>query len=366
VRKQLRLLFRHFGRKEEGFEIHALLGDRGEAGLAQELEQARRSGIHVTMVPGFAREIRPGADRQVYGFLKQQLRTLAPFIVHTHSSKAGFLGRLAAHACAVPRIIHTPHVFPFQWTTGLKRSFYLSLERFAAGRCHSIVCVGKGQREDAVQRGGAPPEKLILIRNGVALPAPTTPGQRASLRVGLELPADVPTVGMVARLAPQKGVFTFLEAAARVQRQLPQAVFVLIGDGPLAAQVHARAAELHLGPPRFRLAGHLENAEKYYPAFDLLALTSHYEGLPYVLLEGMACGVPVVATDVLGSREVVIDGNSGLLTRPGDPADLAEKIISVLYSTTLRQTLAAGGRARVEKSFPLDAFLEGHRKLYRE
>jgi glycosyltransferase involved in cell wall biosynthesis len=365
VRKQLRLLFRQFAQPKEGYEIHALLGDRGEPGFAQDVEQARKLGVQVTLVPAFRREVQMGKDRETYRFLKERLAALTPYLVHTHSAKAGFLGRLAAHACGVPRIIHTPHVFPFQWATGLKGRFYLELERYAARRCHALVCVGKGQREDALQRRVAPPGKLVLIRNGIALPDPVTPGQRTSLRVALGLPPDVPTVGMVARLAPQKGVFTFLEAAARVLRRTPEVLFVLIGDGPLRADVHARAAQLGLGPAKLKLPGHLEDAEKCYPAFDVLALTSYYEGLPYVLLEGMAYGVPVVATDVLGSREVVIDGNSGLLTRPGDPADLAEKIFSIICSAELRRTLSAGARARVQKTFPLDPFLEAHRKLYK-
>jgi len=150
-----------------------------------------------------------------------------------------------------------------------------------------------------------------------------------------------------------------------VLRRTPEVLFVLIGDGPLRAEVHARAAQLGLGPAKLKLPGHLEDAEKCYPAFDVLALTSYYEGLPYVLLEGMAYGVPVVATDVLGSREVVIDGNSGLLTRPGDPADLAEKIFSIICSAESRRTLSAGARARVQKTFPLDPFLDAHRKLYK-
>src|SRR6185295_14572896 len=110
----------------------------------------------------------------------------------------------------------------------------------------------------------------------------------------------------------------------------PQAIFVLVGGGPLEKKLRARAAALKIPPANFHFLGHREDAEALYPAFDLLVLSSLYEGLPYVLLEAMALGVPVVATDVLGSRDVVVDGETGSLARVNDPADIAKKILTLL------------------------------------
>ncbi|MBI3828178.1 MAG: glycosyltransferase family 4 protein [Planctomycetes bacterium] len=365
VRKHLRELMRLFSRPEEGFEIHALLGDRGEPGLAAELEQLRAQGVRTAVLPALQRPIRLLRDRAAYAEIKRFIRELAPQLVHTHSSKAGFLGRLAAHAAGVPRIVHTAHVFPFQWATGLKGFFYTKLERYAARRCHAIVCVGASQREEALRIGLAPTEKVLLIPNGVEIPPPASLEEIAALRMRLQLPAKAPVVGMVARLAPQKGVRPFLEAAAQVVRARPDAIFVLAGGGPLEEEARARAAALGLTAGQFRFLGHVEDAERLYPAFDVLALSSLYEGLPYVLLEAMARGVPVVATDVQGSRDVIEHGVSGLLARPGNAADLAAKLSALLGDRSQREKLSGAALARVRERFSLEQFAAGHRKLYR-
>jgi glycosyltransferase involved in cell wall biosynthesis len=170
---------------------------------------------------------------------------------------------------------------------------------------------------------------------------------------------------MVARLAPQKGVGAFVQAAALVLKQRPDAVFCVVGGGPLTQQVRARMAELNVTPESFRLLGHREDAPALYPAFDVVALSSLYEGLPYVLLEAMAWGVPVVATDVLGSRDVVADGETGFLARLDDPAAIADRLLRLLNDAALRARCGAAARQRVADEFSFAAFVDGHRKLYR-
>jgi len=362
VRKHLRELVRVFARPEECFEIHMLLGDRGEPGFAAELEQFRAAGVQVDILPELAREIQPMQDWRAYRRLKARLRALAPDIVHTHGSKAGFLGRLAAHAAGVRRIVHTPHVFPFQWTTGLRRSMYLVLERHAAQRCHALVCVGPGQREEALALNVGAAGRFVLIPNGVPLLPEPTAEAVAQLRKELHVPPDAEVVGMVARLAPQKGVRFFLDAAVQVLRERPQAVFVLAGGGPLEHETRERAAAAGLDRERMKILGHREDAERLYPAFDVLVLSSLYEGLPYVLLEAMACGVPVVATDVAGSRDVLALGDAGLLAQP---QELAAPILRLLGDANLRKQLGAQARQRVRETFSLEQFVTGHQRLYR-
>jgi len=362
VRKHLRELVRAFSGSAAGFEMRMLLGDRHEPGFAAEVEQFRAAGVQVDILPELAREIRPVQDVRAYRHLKARLKLLAPDIVHTHGSKAGFLGRLAAHATGVRRIVHTPHVFPFQWTTGLRRSLYLALERHAAQRGHAVVCVGPGQREHALALGVASAERLVLIPNGVPLVPELTLEAVVRLRMELQVPQDAEVVGMVARLAPQKGVRFFLDAAVQVLRQRPQAVFVLVGGGPLEHETRARAAAAGLDPERMRILGHREDAERLYPAFDVLVLSSLYEGLPYVLLEAMACGVPVVATDVPGSHDVLAHGEAGLLAQPHE---LAMPILRLLGDANLRKQLGAQARQRVREAFSLEQFVTGHHRLYR-
>ncbi len=372
VRKHLRDLFRVFSEPGEGYEVHAILGDRGEPGLHEELAslQAQRGepAFRYTFVPALQRAIRPWRDWRAYCEIKALLRASRPDIVHTHSSKAGILGREAAHSLGVSAIVHTPHVFPFQWVGGLRGGFYFALEKRAVRFCRAIVCVGESQREDALARGVAEAEKLVVIRNGHDPPAGTAQtavAARAAARQALGLPTDALAVGMVARLAPQKGVGAFVRAAADVLRQRPGAIFCVVGGGPLEPQVRAQMAALNVRPESFRLLGHREDAPALYPAFDVVALSSLYEGLPYVLLEAMAWGLPVVATEVLGSRDVVVHGETGFLARLHDPADIARWLVQLLDDSALRARCGAAARRRVAEEFSFRGFVEEHRQLYR-
>ncbi|MFH0938466.1 MAG: glycosyltransferase family 4 protein [Planctomycetota bacterium] len=366
VRKHLCQLIHIFLRPEEGCEVYAILGDRGEPGFREELTQlaATHNNFRYIFVPELRRSIHPWRDLRAYRQIKAHLRSIAPDLIHTHSSKAGFLGRQAAQRLGIRNVIHTPHVFPFQWSAGLRGRMYLMLERHAAQFSRAIICVGQSQRDDALSRGVAEPEKLVVIPNGIEPPAPISSEQRAALRAALGLTAQTPAVGMVARLSPQKGVGIFVRAAALVLKKKPETVFLLVGSGPLEGEVRRRATELNLPPEKFRLLGHREDAEALYPGFDVLVLSSLYEGLPYVLLEAMAWGVPVVATDVLGSRDVVVNGEAGLLAQVSDPDDIARQTLSLLNDPAQHARHSAASRQRVVREFSFKAFVDAHRRLY--
>lgn len=264
---------------------------------------------------------------------------------------------------ASPNIIHTPHVFPFQWSAGLRGRIYLALERHAAQGTRTIVCVSDSQRDDALQRGLCDAAKLTVIRNAIE-PHALTPNARALARAKLDLSESADVAGMVARMAPQKGVGDFARAASIVLRSRSETVFVLVGGGPLEDELRARLTSLNVPPENFRILGHREDAEELYPAFDVLVLSSLYEGLPYVLLEAMARGVPVVATDVLGSRDVVADGETGLLARVNDPADIAQKIASLLGDSEKLKRFSAASIVRAATAFSFEEFVRKHRALY--
>ena len=337
VRKHLRDLIRSFSLPGEGFEIHAILGDRGEPGLREELESLP---LRYTFVPDFQRSISSLRDTRAYMHVKDLLRKINPAIVHTHNAKAGFLGRYAAHHLRIKKILHTPHVFPFQWTFGLQSRIYLALERQVARFSDALICVGESQRADALKRGVAEAAKLVVVRNGIELPSgdpATIENARAAARRTLNIAGDQLAVGMVARMAPQKGVGAFVKSAALILKKKPECVFFVIGGGPLEAEVRARMAENNVSPEQFRILGHRQDAPQLYPGFDVAVLSSLYEGLPYVLLEAMAWGVPIIATDVLGSRDVVADGQTGFLARVNDPAHIAERTLLLLDDPPLRR-----------------------------
>ncbi|HEY3320693.1 MAG TPA: glycosyltransferase family 4 protein [Planctomycetota bacterium] len=367
VRKHLRDLLRVFSQAQEGFEVHAILGDRGEPGFRDEMEQLAKAGnVRYTLVPQLRRALRPWRDAAAYSQMKELLRSIKPDIVHTHSAKAGFLGRYAAHNLDIERVIHTAHVFPFQWAGGVTGRVYLGLERQVARFSETLICVGESQRADAVARKLTDPAKLVVVRNGIELPEQTAASQRAAARATLGLPESALAVGMVGRLAPQKGIGALVKAAANVLRERADAVFFVVGGGPLEGSVRRRMAELGVPESRFRLLGHREDADKLYAAFDVVALSSLYEGLPYVLLEAMARGVPVVATDVLGSRDVVVEGETGFLARVKDSEHIAECIIRLLGDANLREQMGRAGRERVAREFSFEAFVAGHRSIYQQ
>lgn len=379
VRKHLLDLLRVFLRAEEGLEISCILGDRGEAGFRAELEEikAAHPRLRYEFLTDFQREIRPFKDWRAYCGIKRWLREFNPDIVHTHSAKAGFLGREAARALGIGNVIHTAHVFPFQWSSGLRARLFLALERRAAQASRTIVCVSESQRDDALGRGLCSASKLMVVRNAIPPEAVALLG-RSEARRRLNLPDGARVVGMVARLAPQKGVGVFLRAAAEVLRARPETVFVLIGGGPLEAEMRERLRTIlpltpalsHSnakgeGERRFRMLGFRADAHELYAAFDVLVLSSLYEGLPYVLLEAMSRGVPVVATDVLGSRDVVADGATGLLARVNDPGDIAAKIVRLLGDPESLKRLGTAAKLRVAAEFSFDEFVRKHRELYR-
>jgi glycosyltransferase involved in cell wall biosynthesis len=366
VRKHLRDLLHVFLRPEEGFDVLAILGDRGEAGFRDEMKQlaAKYANLRYVFVPDFKRPIRPFNDLRALSGIKKLIVEFKPDVAHTHSAKAGFLGRRAASALGVPNIIHTPHVLPFQSVSGIKGRAYLALERHAAKLSHTIVCVSESQRAFALEEKLCAPTRLTVIRNAIE-PHALPPNARALARKILELPESASVAGMVARLAPQKGVSAFAQAASEVLRARRDTTFVLVGGGPLEEDLRARVKELGVPPERFRILGHREDAADLYNAFDVLVLSSLYEGLPYVLLEAMVRGIPVVATDVLGSRDVVADGQTGLLARVNDPRDIADKILTLLNDAEKCRRFGAAAVRRAAEEFSFDEFIRKHRELYR-
>ncbi|MCX7805321.1 MAG: glycosyltransferase family 4 protein [Planctomycetota bacterium] len=362
VRKHLRDLI--LGLPSGKFEIAALLGDRGEPGFAEDVRKFQARGAIVSLIR-MGREISPVADFRALRTLQAAIKSLRPDIVHTHGSKGGFLGRLAASSTGVPRIVHTPHTFAFQWARGTRRWAYMAAERFAAGRCHMFVAVGPSQRDLIVASGLAPPERIRLIENGVDHAVLFRPETRAEIRRELGIGEGAAVVGMVARLAPQKGVRRFVEAARLVADAEPEARFVLIGGGPLEGQVRSQVSSLRLAD-RLLVLGHREDAERLYPAFDVFVLSSLYEGMPYVLLEAQAAGLPVVATNVPGNSDAVSDGETGILVPPEDTGAIAGAVISLLRDPQRRCRMAGAGRRLVAERFALREFLRRHEELYLE
>jgi glycosyltransferase involved in cell wall biosynthesis len=250
------------------------------------------------------------------------------------------------------------------WTAAtLKVRLYEALDRFLLRWMDCTVCVSEGQAAK-VRRAGVPPERLVLIRNAIQADDYTTadPAYAARLRSLFPQPPRR-IVGAAGRLSPEKGFRQLIEAAQVVCHQDPGVAFVLFGDGPLreelARQVAAQGLEEH-----FILAGFRADLERYLPHLDLLALPSYTEGLPVILLEACAAGLPVVATAVGGIPEVIEDGETGYLVPPKNPTALARRILDVLSHETGRQAMGRRAQQRIQEQFTFEAQCLQYQRLF--
>lgn len=319
-----------------------------EGSLIAEIKQRR---IPLTILPELRREIGLANDlRAVWKLRRLMLNSDgAPryHIVHTHSSKAGVLGRWAAALAGVPIIVHTVHGWSFHdRMPPVKRQLYVALEKFAARFSQALIVVSPKDIEKGLAQGIGRREDYRLIRSGVELERfghPQTPPD--AMRQALGIPVDTLVVGSVTRLSPQKAPLDLVEAFACIHRERPSTWFIIVGDGPLRPDVEAELAQAGIAD-RVVLTGLRRDVPELMAAFDLFVLTSLWEGLPRVLPQAMATGLPIVSTRADGSAEAVVDGENGFLVERGRPRDLAEKTLLLLADGELRREMGENGRSR--------------------
>lgn len=292
---------------------------------------------HATLipVPELVRDLSTSNDLKAWLRVRKLIRQIKPDILHCHSSKAGIIGRSAAVGCHVSKVFYTPHAYAFQaWEfSESKKRFFAFLERtFSRFLTTRTFNVSNGERNIALQRRIDKPDKFKVVYNGI--PDIALPSHEEALQMlGLsDLPHGAIVIGSTVRLAKQKDPMTFVRIAKTVVEHNPLAHFVCVGDGALQDEVTRFVSDNGLSG-NVHLLGYRDDAERIVAAFDIYLLTSLYEGLPYSLVESLRAGVPVVATDVTGSNEVVQPGVNGYLFKVGDVADGAcqvERVISEL------------------------------------
>jgi glycosyltransferase involved in cell wall biosynthesis len=321
----------------------------GEPGILDR-EAENLPGVRFLQVPSLVRSMKPWLDTQALIRLTSVLRHVRPSIVHTHSSKAGILGRWAARLAGVPIIIHSIHGFGFtQYQNAITRRLLISLERSAASVTTQFIAVSEANRKLGIELGLFPAVRCSLIRSGIDLQAwSKVPVDVAAKRRQLGLDPRYPVVGMIAALKPQKAPLDFVRLAAWVNRDQPVTQFVLVGGGELRAAVEAEVSRLGLSG-RFVLTGWRRDVQEILRCLDVFVLTSLWEGLPRVYLEALASGVPVVGTRVDGAAEVIADGQTGYLTEPGDVGAMAERVVYLLQHPDEARQLAERGRAIPEE-----------------
>ena len=291
--------------------------------------------------------------------LTQLLRDADASLLCCHGYKANLLGWLAARRVGIPVVSVSRG-----WTGECFRvRLYEWLDKRVLRRVDRVVCVSQGQAEK-VRRAGVSGEKIAVIHNAVRPQRFADPKSDYRQRL-LELFCVRPQliVAAAGRLSPEKGFDVLIDAAATVVVEQPEVGFVLFGDGPLRDQLDARIVRLGL-TDRFVLAGFKSNLDDYFPHFDLFVQSSHTEGLPNVILEAFAAGVPVVATAVGGTPEIVEEGVNGRLVPAADPALLARRIVGLLADDALRQEMGWRARERVAERFSFASQAESYRRVF--
>jgi glycosyltransferase involved in cell wall biosynthesis len=346
--------------QERGFEVDVLAMD------PHFQESIRDAGLGLVELDVIRREIRPVWDARGLARLTRFLSRAGYSIVHTHTTKPGVVGTLAARLAGVPSIMHTVHLFPFHEETGrIETTAYATVERLSARWCDRLVTVGDFQRRWALERGIGKPEQIVSIPNGV-------PGERANaLRPPAEIRAELGIddefmIISTGRLAPQKGLDSLLRAAALLRSDLPTLRVVLAGEGPLREELGRLASELGVDDV-VQILGFRSDVGDLLAASDLVVLPSLWEGLSISLLEAMAAEKPVVTTSIESNREVTNDGEAALLVPPKEPDRLAAAIRTLVLDEDRRMQLAKRGgeiqRERYTVQRMLDAYLSEYDQL---
>lgn len=325
------------------------------------------STIKHVVVPEMTRHIGPwGAwdDARSVRKICELLRLFKPDIVHTHTPKAGIVGRWAARRAGIPRIVHTYHGFGFSPQHPLwQRAFYVGLERLTARITSQFVAVSDPNRVLGQSYGIFRREECALIRSGVDFADFRGMGigkVKKKIELGFERSDKI--VGVVASFTPAKALHLFLEAAAKIAKEISGVRFVMIGDGSLRPQLEAQAERLGIGSV-VRMLGWRHDVPELLKVFDVFLLTSLWEGLPRSLVEAFVSGVPAVASHVDGMGEVVQEGRNGFLVPPGNAEAMAAAVIRFLKDEPLRQTMGEQARSSVD-DFSVEKMLKDYSDLY--
>ena len=343
------------------FDVHLVAGGGGQL----DDEAKRIPDATVDLLDSIAHPIAPARDLFALLRLRALFRKQRIDLVHTHSSKAGLLGRCAAFLAGVPVVVHTVHGWSFNDTQpAWKRRFYVALERAAAGVTTHFVVVSSRDRERGLALRIGRPDRYSVVRSGIEIDrfaTPAAPRERTRADLGFG-PEDV-VVGTLACLKPQKAPLDFVRAAEAAHEKVPALRFFIAGDGELRGPVEALIRERGLDGV-VRVLGWRRDVTDLLHAMDIFLLTSRFEGLPRSVLQAMAAGVPVVATAVDGTPEVVADGETGLLVPPAEPEAAARAVARMASDPALRDRCRAAALRRLGREFDVGEMVRDLDRLY--
>jgi glycosyltransferase involved in cell wall biosynthesis len=349
-----------------GFEVELISGPTTGPEGSLESRASAVPGL-LTLAPSLVRPVHPWKDLRAWRQLSQRFRATRPDLVHTHSGKAGLIGRLAARTAGVPLIVHGIHGPSFGRFQGrIANAAFLTAERLAGRLTTHFVVVANAMTRQYLAAGIGRPSDYTCIRSGFDLSPFLGASNEVAVRKKLGLsPADL-VVGMVARLFKLKGHDELFAVAPELVRRCPRMKFLLVGDGPWRARFEARARAADLDG-RFVFAGLVppEEVPALVGVMDILLHLSRREGLPRCLPQAMAAGRPVVASDCDGAGEVCLNDETGFLIPLDDSVTLIARLLQLAGDPGLRQRLGEGGKRVASREFAISTLVAAQASLYR-
>jgi len=349
-----------------GLSQESRMSEQEAAAVEKNLTEAEKNGIRIITLPELVRNISPVSDFKTLFSLINIFRQERPDIVHTHTSKAGILGRWAAFFAKVPIIVHTPHGHVFWgYFNRLKTSAFVFFERLTARITDRIITLTEQEKKEHLRFAIASEGEFTVIHSGVDLTGFSNAKVDApEMRKKLGIPEESFVVGTVGRLTPVKGHRYLIEAAAELVRQKTDILFVFLGDGELLNDLTEMASALGI-KDHVKFLGWRPDVADVMATFDIFVLPSLNEGMGKVLVEAMAMAKPIIASNVGGIHDLITDGENGLLVSPADHEAIADAILSLYRDSAKTKRLCEKGKA-IAAGYSADAMIQKIDHLYDE
>jgi glycosyltransferase involved in cell wall biosynthesis len=353
--------------------MRGMKGNRYESVLACApggalIDLVQRHGMEVKTFPSLVQPLQPLKDFKAILDLTGHLMTKHYQVVHTHNSKAGFIGRLSAKLARVPVIVHTVHGFAFhEQEPPWRRSLFRNLERLASHWCDQMIFISQPLVDWAVKEGISCTRKMARIYSGIEMdrfhPVSIEEKNRLKAKWGLEEQDAV--IGMVSKLWEGKGHAFLIRAFKEIKKEKPQARLVIVGEGYLMESLKTLVSQMELSDTVI-FTGFIEDVPKIIATFDVAVLPSYFEGMGRVLLEAMAMEKPVVGTRVGGIPDLIEEGLNGYLVSPGNEKELASAILKTLSDKDLALKMGRAGRKKMTDRFSAESMVRSIEGVYSE
>ncbi|MDY6853501.1 MAG: glycosyltransferase family 4 protein [Thermodesulfobacteriota bacterium] len=351
----------------KGLSLESEMSSMENESLDKGLRQAEYANVKLITIPSLIRRISPLVDLKALFKLYRVIRKEKPLIVHTHTSKAGILGRLASLFARVPIVVHTPHGHIFYGYYGkIKTKLFVFLEKIMASITDKMITLTEGEKQEHIQFNVAKPHKFVVIPSGVRIENLIKNNYMADeLKTKMGIPSTDSIVGTIGRLVEVKGHRYFIDAARLVLDKIPKVTFMLVGDGHLMEGLTHQSSSIGI-KEKVIFTGWRSDIPHLINLFDIFVLPSLNEGMGRVLVEAMAMRKPIVASSVGGILDLVKDGSNGILFPQGDTDAMAEAIIKLLMDKELAKKMGEEGKKRVYPAYELSIMIKSIEQLYKQ